>query len=104
MSRIPMKLLSIAAVLVAAVGTTSSALAGDDAAELATVRAKIAEKFDVIEPENVNASPIDGWYTIQKGSIVAYVSADGRYLLQGDLIDLESGINLTNERRDDARR
>ena len=36
--------------------------------------------------------------TIQKGSIIAYVTEDGRYLMQGgDLIDLDSPINLTEQ-------
>jgi thiol:disulfide interchange protein DsbC len=47
---------------------------------------------------------MDGWYTIQKGSIVAYVSDDGRYLLQGDLIDLESSVNLSEQSRSESRR
>lgn len=79
------------------------ALAGDDA-ELEKVRQSVAEMFDMIEPQDINASPIAGWYTIQKGSIVAYVSADGRYLLQGDLIDLNNQTNLSEAVRNDARR
>ena len=59
--------------------------------------------FEAIEPENVTASPIEGWYTIQQSSVVAYVSADGRYLLQGDLIDLEQQVNLTEQSRNHAR-
>jgi len=79
----------------------ASAWAGD--AELEAVRAKMSAKFEAIEPENVSASPVDGWYTIQQGSIVAYVSADGRYLLQGDLIDLDLQVNVTEQSRNSAR-
>ncbi len=75
----------------------------EDAA-LEEVRAKMTAMFDSIEAENINASPIDGWYTIQQGSIVAYVSANGRYLMQGELIDLESQVNLTEQSRNGARR
>ncbi|MFQ5609950.1 MAG: DsbC family protein [Woeseiaceae bacterium] len=82
----------------------SAALAADDDAELEAVRARMAAMFEQIEPEHVNEGPIDGWYKIQKGSIVAYVSADGRYLMQGDLIDLETDVNLTEVSRNDARR
>jgi thiol:disulfide interchange protein DsbC len=80
-----------------------SAVAEDDKA-LTEVRAKIDAMFDEIGPEHVNTSPVNGWYTVQKGSIVAYVSSDGRYLLQGDLIDLEEQVNLTEVSRADARR
>lgn len=82
---------------------TASAEAADDA-ELQAVRTKISTTFESINAEDINPSPIDGWYTVQKGSVVAYVSADGRYLLQGDLIDLDMQVNLTEISRNDARR
>lgn len=83
--------------------TAGSTFAEDDAA-LATVRAKMDALFEEIKPEHVDVSQIDGWYKVQKGSIVAYVSEDGRYLLQGDLIDLDEQVNLTERSRVDARR
>ncbi|MEO1202575.1 MAG: DsbC family protein, partial [Pseudomonadota bacterium] len=43
-------------------------------------------------------------YTIQQGPVVAYVSADARYLLQGEIIDLETRANLTDIARNDVRR
>lgn len=71
--------------------------------ELETVRQAVAERFAEIEPQHVSKSPVPGWYTVNKGAIVAYISADGRFLLQGDLIDLELQTNLTEERRNEAR-
>ena len=68
------------------------------------MRQKVGAMFEMIEPEDINASQVDGWYTIQKGSVVAYVSADGHYLLQGDLIDLDNSVNLSEVRRTEARR
>ena len=78
--------------------------AADPDPKLEAVRAKVAAMFDFIEPEHVNPSPVPGWYLVQKGSIVAYISDDGRYLLQGDLIDLDKQVNLTEQSRSDARR
>ncbi len=72
--------------------------------ELGAVQARISELFPEIQAEHVFASPIEGWYTIRKGAIVAYVSGDGRYLMQGDLIDLDQQVNLTENSRNDARR
>ena len=83
--------------------SASSLSVADDAA-LEAVRLKISKTFEEIEPHHISASPIDGWYTVQKGSIVAYVSADGRYLLQGDLIDLDRETNLSELARLDSRR
>ena len=88
----------------AALFSTTVATSADADPKLEAVRAKIDQMFESIGGENVNPSPVPGWYTIQKGSIVAYVSDDGRYLLQGDLIDLDSQVNLTEQSRTDSRR
>jgi len=82
----------------------AQAQSADTDPKLEAVREKIGAMFDSIGPEHVNPSPIAGWYTIQKGSIVAYISDDGRYLLQGDLIDLDDQVNLTEQARTDTRR
>lgn len=92
----------LAALGVVAMSSTLAQAADD--AKLQTVRAKISEMFESVDAEDIDTSPIDGWYKIQKGSVVAYVSADGRYLLQGDIIDLDRQVNLTEQSRNDARR
>lgn len=76
--------------------------AGSDA-ELEAVRDKVSGLFQEIKPEHVFKGPIDGWYTIRKGAIVAYISGNGRYLLQGDVIDLDEQVNLTELDRNEAR-
>lgn len=93
-----------AAILVLAVVTGFAGIASANDAELETVRKKVAEMFEVIEPQHINPAPVDGWYSIQKGSIVAYISGDGRYLLQGDLIDLDNQVNLSEVSRNSSRR
>lgn len=80
------------------------AMAQGNSEELEQVREKVSGIFAEIEPQHVMASPIDGWYMIQKGATIAYISDDGRYLLQGDLIDLDLKVNLSEESRDEARR
>ena len=79
------------------------ALAEVDTDELTMVRAKVSSMFEEINPEHIQPSPVDGWYTVRKGAIVAYVSADGRYLLQGDLIDMEMQVNLSEAERNKSR-
>lgn len=100
MSRIhPLPVLLAAVLLLAG----ASAFAADADPKLDAVREKISAMFSSIEPQHVNQSPIDGWYTVHKGAIVAYISDDGRYLLQGDLIDLDMQVNLSEKTRTDAR-
>ena len=82
----------------------ASAQSTDPDPELTQVRQKVNTMFQAISPEDVNPSPIDGWYTIHRGSVIAYISADGRYLLQGDMIDLDRSVNLSDVIRNDSRR
>jgi thiol:disulfide interchange protein DsbC len=91
-------------VLLVSVLTASPVWSADSEEVPAEVRDRLAGMFESIAPEDVKGSPIDGWYMIQKGSLVAYISQDGRYLLQGDLIDLDSKVNLSELSRTDARR
>jgi len=104
MSRMTLRTLIQIAALAAFAFAGASTLAAEDGAELEQVRQKIGAMFDTISPEDIKTSPVDGWYMIQRGSIVAYVSADGRYLLQGDIIDLDNQVNLSEVSRTEARR
>jgi len=72
--------------------------------KLEAVQAKVSELFPMIQSASVSAGPVDGWYTINQGAITAYISEDGRYLMQGDIIDLELQVNLTEESRNETRR
>ncbi|HIB82078.1 MAG TPA: DsbC family protein [Gammaproteobacteria bacterium] len=54
--------------------------------------------MDMIRP-----SPLVGMYKLSYGSNVYYISEDGRYLFTGDLIELDTGLNLTEQGRKTAR-
>ncbi|MEL6870362.1 MAG: DsbC family protein [Pseudomonadota bacterium] len=87
-----------ALILVAMVGIgASAAVAEVSDSQLDTARKIISEKFPRIQPENVNRSKVPGLLEIQQGVLVAYVSEDGRYLLQGEILDLTNDSNLTEE-------
>jgi len=66
--------------------------------------AAIAAKFPEVRPEQISPSPIQGLYEVRIGSQIAYVSADGRHLLQGDIIDVDTDQNMTESRREGLRR
>lgn len=95
---------AVASVATLAVAAFAVAQAETIDADLEQVRQKVGEMFDMIDPEDVSTSPVDGWYMIHKGSVVVYISADGRYLLQGDLVDLDSQVNLSEKARSESRR
>lgn len=67
------------------------------------VRERIASRFPGVAAENVSASPVPGLYEVVVGPIVVYASADGRYMLQGEIHDLETDSNLTEVRVQQAR-
>jgi len=56
------------------------------------------------EPVNgVAPTAIPGLFEVILGSQIFYLSEDGRFVLQGDLLDLESRANLTDRRRGELR-
>ena len=67
-----------------------------------SVEAQLAGKLG-LKIEDVTASPLPGLYRITIGPQVAYASADGRYLIRGDIIDLSNGDNITLTHRAEAR-
>lgn len=70
----------------------------------AKTKRELAASFPGIAEENVGDSPVPGLYELTLGTHVAYVSQDGRYLIKGEIIDLEASVNLTEVRRVSARR
>jgi thiol:disulfide interchange protein DsbC len=53
--------------------------------------------------EDLRPSPIPGIYEFVQGADVSYLTADGKYFLDGNLYDMKSRDNLTEELRTHAR-
>ncbi|MCS4503189.1 DsbC family protein [Arhodomonas aquaeolei] len=51
----------------------------------------------------VEETPVDGLYAAVLGGRVVYVTADGDYLLDGELVDVDSGHSLTEDIRRELR-
>ena len=71
------------------------------AAESAEVDFKIVEeKFRTLVPNAstiaVSETPIEGVLQVQVNSDIVYVTSDGKYLLQGQIMDIDSRENLTD--------
>lgn len=56
-----------------------------------------------LEVEDIAPAPIPGLYQVTIGPQVAYITADGRYIIRGDIIDVHSGENLTASDRAEMR-
>lgn len=65
--------------------------------------AELAAKLPGIEAKDIRESPVPGLYEVMVGARLVYVSADGRFLLNGQMIDLENQSNLTEARLSDVR-
>ncbi len=66
-------------------------------------RSAIAEKLPGVETSDIHDTPVAGLYEVAVGANVVYLSREGRYLIQGDMVDLQGNANLTESRRGDLR-
>jgi thiol:disulfide interchange protein DsbC len=53
--------------------------------------------------EDLRPSPIAGIYEFVQGADISYLTADGKYFLDGNLYDMDTRANLTEEMRTRAR-
>ena len=51
-----------------------------------------------IKPDEIRATPLDNLYEVTFEGRLVYLTADGRYLIQGKIIDLETRTEITEER------
>lgn len=51
------------------------------------------------KPDSITPSSIPGLYEVVVGADVLYVTKNGRYLLHGDMLDLQTKKNLTEDKR-----
>jgi thiol:disulfide interchange protein DsbC len=66
--------------------------------EAATVKAAVAKALPEVKVDNVVASPIPGLYEVMVGSQIIYVTGDGRYFVDGRIVDLKTREDLTEPR------
>lgn len=84
----------VAAALLLAAGFSSTAWAGE-----AEIRKAIGERLaDLGKIDEVSKTPIPGLYEVRVGTDLYYVEENGNYLIEGQLLDTKSRINLTEER------
>jgi thiol:disulfide interchange protein DsbC len=62
-------------------------------------RAAIVSKIEGLKLEDVRITPVNGVYEITRGSEISYTSADGRYVILGDMYDIDADANISETRR-----
>ena len=70
--------------------------------EMEALRQKLSKSL-AVPIQSVRQSPIPGVYEIQSGFNFGYISADGDYLIEGDLVRISTGETLTENNRKVAR-
>ena len=63
--------------------------------EMDRLRAALAERLPNVTPDRLAPSPVPGLYELVVGTQVVYITPDARLALQGRLLDLEQGTDLT---------
>lgn len=67
-------------------------------ADVAAVKASLEKLLPGVDLGTVEAAPVAGLYEVVVGPRIFYVSADGRYLIQGKVIDTQTRRNITDEK------
>jgi thiol:disulfide interchange protein DsbC len=69
----------------------------------AQIKAGIEKLLPEYKIDSINKTPVSGLYEVVMGPQVIYVSEDGRYMVQGRMIDLANREDLTEPRKAAAR-
>lgn len=85
-------------------GSLAQASESSDAARRAVVDEALSSIAPQLEVEAVREAPMAGLIEIEAGGQLFYLSADGRHLLQGNLIDTVERVDLSERRRQHTRR
>jgi thiol:disulfide interchange protein DsbC len=78
-------------------------LAAGAASAQELTKEELASRLNGISAADITDAPIPGMYEVAVGAQVAYVTKDGRYIIRGDIIDVETSANVSEETRARAR-
>jgi thiol:disulfide interchange protein DsbC len=72
-------------------------------ADTKAVEEALKQALPNVKPDSIAPSPMAGLYEVAVGPKLFYVSEDGRYLIQGSLIDIKERKDLTEDKQAEAR-
>lgn len=78
---------------------SGAAVAAPETPELNVLKAALGG----VEPDSVRESPVDGLFEVVVDGRLLYLSADGRFIVSGSVVDLEKGEDVTEPRRSEIR-
>lgn len=83
-------------VLILALMASSLSFADD---EMAQIKKSLHDLVPELEADSISPSAVDGLYEVVFGTRVFYISADGRYFLQGNILDTKTKVSLTETKQ-----
>lgn len=83
-----------------AVGLLPFVATAADMPSVDQLRATLAERLPDAKVEEIRPSPVAGIYEVVVDNRLYYISADGRYLLTGDVVDMQSRKNVSTDKRE----
>ena len=96
-----MKLFSLFILLITSLSTSFGVYA--DAATANKLKQALAKSLPHVVPDKISESPVAGMYEVLVGSQVVYLSADARYMIQGDMYDLVTKDNISENAKSGIR-
>ncbi|HHQ68952.1 MAG TPA: DsbC family protein [Halothiobacillaceae bacterium] len=84
----------IVAPLAAAISYSSTSFAQEPLDE---VRVNLKEYMPTLQIDSLRETPVQGLYELISQGQIAYVTEGGRYIITGDLIDMQTRQNLTTQ-------
>ena len=103
MKYLPSILLCTALLTSYSVSAEETSGADSDAAAVKQLTQSLAENMPSVKITKISASPIDGLFEVIVGSQVVYMDADARYMIEGDLFDLKTKQNVTEDAKSGIR-
>jgi thiol:disulfide interchange protein DsbC len=97
-----MTLYRLIAALLLTFSATQLAMAEDDALT-AKLTARIRSVLPDAKVTSIKPAPVPGLYEVSIGPTILYMTGDGKFAVRGDIFDLESKRNVTDQRRMQAR-
>jgi len=103
MDKFPMLLKSL--ILITLFAMNSSIFAENKAAnnDIETLTQSLSSIMPGLVPSSVEATPIPGLFEVSFGPRIFYFNKDASLMLKGDLVELKTKINLTENKRSSSR-
>ena len=67
--------------------------------DISKIKERLVKLAPQEQPDSIRSTAVPGLYEVVFDAEVFYISANGRYVVQGALLDLEENINLTESAR-----